>query len=136
MIFLNSAGSTLIEHGAGGSLNTATFTFDGSILGVMSDNGGTLEAMSSSFLGAAGTTYPAAFPNRGLEGNPFDNMVDDWYSFVDATISLGMRVTEPGDWIRVVTVSAVPLPAALPLFAGGLGLMGLLGWRRKQKSVA
>jgi len=26
----------------------------------------------------------------------------------------------------------VPLPAALPLFAGGLGLLGLLGWRRKR----
>ena len=33
--------------------------------------------------------------------------------------------------------SAVPLPAALPLFAGGLGVMGLLGWRRKRiKSAA
>ena len=28
---------------------------------------------------------------------------------------------------------AVPLPAALPLFAGGLGVLGLLGWRRKKK---
>jgi hypothetical protein len=32
--------------------------------------------------------------------------------------------------------SEVPLPAALPLFAGGLGLMALMGWRRKQKNVA
>ena len=32
--------------------------------------------------------------------------------------------------------SAVPLPAALPLFATGLGLMGLLGWRRKRKAQA
>lgn len=29
-----------------------------------------------------------------------------------------------------------PLPAALPLFAGGLGAMGLLGWRRKRKVQA
>jgi hypothetical protein len=26
-----------------------------------------------------------------------------------------------------------PLPAALPLFAAGLGAMGLFGWRRKRK---
>ena len=26
----------------------------------------------------------------------------------------------------------VPLPAALPLFATGLGALGLLGWRRKK----
>jgi len=28
-----------------------------------------------------------------------------------------------------------PLPAALPLFATGLGAMGLLGWRRKRKNA-
>jgi hypothetical protein len=33
-------------------------------------------------------------------------------------------------------VSDVPIPAALPLFATGLGLMGLLGWRRKRKVSA
>jgi hypothetical protein len=30
----------------------------------------------------------------------------------------------------------VPLPAAFPLFATGLGMMGLLGWRRKRKALA
>jgi hypothetical protein len=29
---------------------------------------------------------------------------------------------------------ATPLPAALPLFATGLGSLGLLGWRRKRKA--
>jgi hypothetical protein len=32
--------------------------------------------------------------------------------------------------------TATPLPAALPLFATGLGALGLLGWRRKRKAVA
>jgi hypothetical protein len=31
---------------------------------------------------------------------------------------------------------ATPLPAALPLFASGLGALGLLGWRRKRKAAA
>ena len=31
---------------------------------------------------------------------------------------------------------ATPLPGALPLFAGGLGALGLLGWRRKRKAAA
>jgi hypothetical protein len=30
---------------------------------------------------------------------------------------------------------AVPLPAAFPLFATGLGALGFLGWRRKQKAA-
>jgi hypothetical protein len=29
-----------------------------------------------------------------------------------------------------------PIPAALPLFASGLGGLGLLGWRRKRKAAA
>ena len=33
-------------------------------------------------------------------------------------------------------VSATPIPAAFPLFATGLGALGLLGWRRKRKAQA
>jgi hypothetical protein len=34
------------------------------------------------------------------------------------------------------TVTQTPLPAALPLFATGLGAMGLFGWRKKRKAAA
>jgi hypothetical protein len=37
-----------------------------------------------------------------------------------------------GPWIQTV---ATPLPGALPLFATGLGALGLLGSRREQKAV-
>ncbi|HXW64800.1 MAG TPA: VPLPA-CTERM sorting domain-containing protein [Burkholderiaceae bacterium] len=33
-------------------------------------------------------------------------------------------------------LAATPLPAALPLFASGLGALGLFGWRRKRNSAA
>ena len=39
-----------------------------------------------------------------------------------------------GTW--EIVPSATPLPAALPLFATGLGALGLLGWRRKKKAAA
>ena len=34
-----------------------------------------------------------------------------------------------------VSIAATPLPAALPLFAGGLGVIGLLARRRKRKAA-
>jgi hypothetical protein len=34
------------------------------------------------------------------------------------------------------STSTTPLPAALPLFATGVGALGLLGWRRKKKAAA
>jgi hypothetical protein len=36
----------------------------------------------------------------------------------------------------VTTSNETPLPAALPLFATGIGGLGLLGWRRKRKATA
>lgn len=33
-----------------------------------------------------------------------------------------------------IRLTAVPIPAALPLLAGGLGILGLAGWRRKRSA--
>jgi len=44
------------------------------------------------------------------------------------------NVVDPGTWSG--PISATPLPAALSLFASGLGVLGLLGWRRKRKAQA
>ena len=40
------------------------------------------------------------------------------------------------DTLAAATSTETPLPAALPLFASGAGVLGLLGWRRKRKAVA
>jgi hypothetical protein len=37
--------------------------------------------------------------------------------------------------LSLTAVAETPLPAALPLFATGLGALGLLGWRRKRKNA-
>lgn len=55
------------------------------------------------------------------------------------TITLAFR-DDPGfialDNLAVESTSATPLPAALPMFIGGAGLIGLLARRRKQKRAA
>jgi len=40
------------------------------------------------------------------------------------------------DDVSIAAVTATPLPAALPLFAGGLAVMGLFGWRRRRLAHA
>jgi hypothetical protein len=46
--------------------------------------------------------------------------------------------TTPQDYILEPPLppTPTPLPPALPLFATGLGALGLLGWRRKRKNAA
>lgn len=132
MIFLNSAGGTLLTHSG------VVWRFDGMIIGVMSDTGGTLEAASSSELGAPGTNYTvtgpgtgaaAPFSARGLEGNNGTGVGTDGYTLLDPfTLKVAMRVSEPGDWIRVVTAAPVPVPAAAWM---GMSLLGGLGVVRK-----
>jgi len=53
----------------------------------------------------------------------------------DVTIAFGSGSFAMWDEASLA-VATTPLPAALPLFAGGLGLIGLLARRRKQKLAA
>ena len=69
-----------------------------------------------------------------------DNII---YFFMDDFQSLGFYPDTPEagsgrvTFIEVTSdLTPTPLPAALPMFATGLGALGLLGWRRKRKQAA
>jgi hypothetical protein len=86
--------------------------------------------------GGAGYIYvPASY----VSDSPLANTAT-WSSATFA--SLGVT---PGTYIWTwdngadsftLEIGQTPLPAALPLFATGLGGLGLLGWRRKRKAQA
>jgi hypothetical protein len=46
------------------------------------------------------------------------------------------NVRTDGTFTTGAAVPEIPLPAALPLFATGIGGLGLLGWRRKRRAKA
>jgi len=120
MIFLNTDGPIAAS-------DSQVWTFDGLILGVMSDQGGLLEGASSAFLGAAGTIYPGPFALRGIE------VPGDSYLVAGNSITVNMSVVEPGDWIRVVT-AANPIPEPTSAVAFGVGVLVIGATLRKRSS--
>lgn len=64
--------------------------------------------------------------------NSLDFPLTDIFNLPD-----GFTVNDPDMFIVnndfLAPTAATPLPAALPLFASGLGTLGLLGWRRKRR---
>jgi hypothetical protein len=116
-------------------------------------------------LGAAACTESnvVALPSSGM---PKWNLSDVMFNTGGASYTVGLMINgvmstgpfdlyfatdmnDPGipvydlyynDPIQVGTfeifATTTPLPAALPLFATGLGALGLLGWRRKRKAAA
>jgi hypothetical protein len=110
--------------------NTATFVAPSDLLVSPS-------AITYSPVGGATTfsaTGGAVYFDQEVDVGP----ADGWYSFLQIFPNgqgiPGTAFTEGS--ITIGTVSSTPLPAALPLFATGLGAMGLLGWRRKRKASA
>jgi len=77
-----------------------------------------------------------------LTNPPFSDGFNAFFSF--SVIATGANTTlafnfrdDPGFLgLDDVDVSPTPLPAGLPLFATGVGALGLLGWRRKRKTAA
>jgi hypothetical protein len=81
-------------------------------------------------------TYPPDYPGvfaaqlyTGPESSPTFIYGVFQGTYTDAPLALDPDAT--------ITISATPtpLPAALPMFASGLGALGLIAWRRKKKAA-
>lgn len=99
MIFLNPTGNELITHA------DVQYFFSGDIIGVMSDINGNLEAASTGELGLDTTEYGAPFSARGMEREN-DGSLDGYSISGGNVLTVNMKVTTPGDWIRVISKPA------------------------------
>jgi hypothetical protein len=116
----NTPGETItnIDVALGGHPFTTDAGSDASQLRLTEGGGATLFLFFLPNLDSGG---PSSLTLLGCCGSFFQN--DDGIEFASAI--------EGG-----VDVASTPLPAGLPLFATGLGAMGLFGWRRKRKNAA
>ncbi len=124
MLFLDPIKSNLTK------VQNTKWLFDGVILGVMSDQAGSLEKASRELLGAENTAYQQN-GSHGFESNDSN----DNYSINGNELTVGMRATYPGDWIRVVTAAntqSVPEPASI---LGIFTVTGLGAASLKRKSA-
>jgi hypothetical protein len=120
---------------------------------------GSLVSGSGSFV-TNNVVIPAAFASFPINTNLTTAGLSNWndsahtgWTGSDTSLWTGINIDgdapcpSPPDstchFVTLVTASeagggigTVPLPAALPLFATGLGALGLLGWRRKKKAAA
>lgn len=135
---------------------TSSQSLKGSAGGDSTSVGMTIEALTSS---TQGSTFDLDTSNKGVFTGDFDiasgvEYEVDMFAYVSAHgASSGAAAIDPmltvdpnffdGNDLNFIFsngisngVSSTPLPAALPLFAGGLGVMGLLARRRKRKAAA
>ncbi len=136
----NSTGNDRVDQINGSNVLTLTFSTSVHLTGVATlfdgahtpfGNGDPLSATTGFFLlNGVATSFTSANTNGlNLNGTVFtfaEDGVNDPQFYVSG---LAYDVTGGGG-------QNTPLPAALPLFAGGLGVVGLLARRRKQKQTA
>jgi hypothetical protein len=122
-IYNNSGTLTVVNTTFGNS------TFGGNTAGAdgggIYNNGGILTVVNTIFEGnTAGADGGGIYNNSGMVTLTNTTFLNNSAIFGNDIFSNGGTVTE------------TPIPATLPLFATGLGALGLLGWRRKRKTLS
>ena len=88
-----------------------------------------------SFVVSGGQLTSINYKSR-VNGGPDGLYVDLFTSPVDANLYDPTTTAQVySTTLDIAPLTATPLPAAAPLFAAGLGGLGLLGWRKKRKNA-
>ena len=122
-VSVTRSGSTLITDALIGSVQAGeSFNFF-----VQTTEGGAFTQLGGAI------TATCSFPGGSVAGTDLCR----WDAPAGQTrFGVAVQAVTGDELLTSVSTQVVPLPGALPLFATGLGLMGLLGWRRKRKAQA
>ena len=121
---------------APGDLNSLEFNIDGHVFTLGQATGGSGQVVLDGIGHLTNIDYSAPAPislwvvvqASGIVYN-YKDVATNHFSYGLITAVLHEGDAEQG-------LASTPLPGALPLFATGLGALGLLGWRRKRKAAA
>ncbi|MBG6178725.1 hypothetical protein IWQ55_006592 [Labrenzia sp. EL_208] len=127
--YQNHNGTDWLMHDSGGNMTLTSdhgpFSLDK--LDHASYLAGSLaQAVVTGYLNGGGTVTKT-LSTSGV----FSTIVFGWTNLLSVTFD-AQTSRNAYDNIVVNKATVVPLPAALPLLAGGLGLLGFMGWRRKR----
>jgi hypothetical protein len=79
-----------------------------------------------------GYAFGGGYQYLGFSGGGFDEVrIQDTWALSNFNPAQFGSVA-----IDSIAATPTPLPATLPLFASGLGALGLIGWRRKKRKAA
>ena len=122
-VSVTRSGSTLITDALIGSVQAGeSFNFF-----VQTTEGGAFTQLGGAI------TATCSFPGGSVAGTDLCR----WDAPAGQTrFGVAVQAVTGDELLTSVSTQVVPLPGALPLFVTGLGLMGLLGWRRKRKAQA
>jgi PEP-CTERM motif len=117
----------------GGNCNACTLTPTGSVNESFKINGGLAQNFVIDWGWSSGSTTDTLTLALATDTLNFGSYI--------ATLHLSSLVLtgatgETVPFSLTADITPTPLPAALPLFASGLGALGLFGWRRKRKNAA
>ena len=129
--YANGATSSSPMTSASGGNTEWAFTFSVStpqLLSVIHDDGVALFGASGVIKPNNETTDAAAIP-QAADGATLYSLAAGSYTLYYVSSN------DLPEVLRTTLTPTIPLPGALPLFATGLGALGLLGWRRKKTAA-
>ncbi len=94
----------------------------------------TFDDGSANILGS-GASFGSFKPQNGfLSAFNGQNLAGIWELQIFEEYGLFENETDLLAWSITADITAIPLPAALPLYGAGLAVIGFIGWRHKRKA--
>ena len=120
---------------APGDLNSLQFNIDGHVFTLGQATGGSGQVLLDGTGDLTSIDYKTAAIGLWVTLQAAGGIVYNYKDLATGHFSQGLitAVLHPGSADE--GLASTPLPGALPLFATGLGALGLLGWRRKRKQI-